>query len=413
MRSLIAKLLNVAIAIYLVILVVRLYTGGFEYEIFGMHISSDRLVKILRVLLPLIFLRLLIGLDRANAILVVVSLAISLLMAEFALRVLQPAIATADLQVVHQASPRFDWELIPGSRGTGGLGERIEINTMGMRDIEYEVTKGDRVRIAAIGDSFTFGMGLDLQDGYVKQLEGHLREQQPRVDVMNFGVIAYQLWQYLEVLEQRVYAADPDLVIVGFFLDDIAVSAEPANRNPAGRNRFNIQADGAFTASYLFNVVRNLGKVVDIRARQRRSRMLRSLEERRDALGPTGVDGGPHPSYLVATGQIKESTLQDFDQAMKRLAESTRNRGVDLLAFYIPDSTQLHDPQRQGINKLFAEAAAKYDIAFVDLTTTFEAADDVTALYLFPNDGHASRKGNALIVQALAEHALLQEVVAP
>ncbi|MGI9326713.1 MAG: SGNH/GDSL hydrolase family protein [Pseudomonadales bacterium] len=413
MRPLLIKLLNVLIAIYLVILVVRLYTGGFDYEILGMHISSDRLGKILRVLLPLIFLRLIVALDRGNAVLVLVSLAISLLFAEYALRVLQPAIATADLQVVHQASPRFDWELIPGSRGTGGLGEHIEINSMGMRDVEYDVSKGNQIRIAAIGDSFTFGMGLDLQDGYLKQLEKRLRGQQPRVEVMNFGVIAYQLWQYLEVLEQRVYATEPDLVIVGFFLDDISVSAEPANRNPEGRNRFNIQADGAFTASHLFNVVRNLGKVVDIRARQRRSRMLRNLEDRREALGPTGIDGGPHPSYLVATGQIKESILQDFDQAMKHLAESTRDHGVDLLALYIPDSTQLYDPQRQGINKLFADAAAKYAIPLIDLTPYFEAADDVTALFLFPNDGHASKQGNALIVEALAEHELIQKTIAP
>ncbi|AKS47111.1 acyl-CoA thioesterase-1 [Octadecabacter temperatus] len=48
--------------------------------------------------------------------------------------------------------------------------------------------QAETVTIAALGDSLTQGYGLPIEDGFVPQLEGWLREQGADVEVINAGV---------------------------------------------------------------------------------------------------------------------------------------------------------------------------------------------------------------------------------
>ncbi len=55
------------------------------------------------------------------------------------------------------------------------MGKTVTLNSYGSRDIDYsrEKTAGV-IRVAVIGDSITFGFGVDLKDTYHKQLEEKL-----------------------------------------------------------------------------------------------------------------------------------------------------------------------------------------------------------------------------------------------
>jgi lysophospholipase L1-like esterase len=99
------------------------------------------------------------------------------------------------------------------------------INQWGMRGKNVEKEKRrDVYRIALIGDSVTFGYGVSYEQSFAFLLEQQLNQQkQPRkVEVLNFSVNGYGLESYLEVLKTKVPAFKPDLIVIGYCLNDPA-----------------------------------------------------------------------------------------------------------------------------------------------------------------------------------------------
>ena len=98
-------------------------------------------------------------------------------------------------------------------------GKLTSTNSWGMRDREYSLQKSpDTYRIAILGPSLTMGNGVNDSEVFDNVLEERLaRERIPsgkRVEVLNFGVNGYALPQQVALLEQRVFAFRPDVVIV-------------------------------------------------------------------------------------------------------------------------------------------------------------------------------------------------------
>ncbi len=117
----------------------------------------------------------------------------------------------------------------------------IRINQAGLReDREYAIPKPpDTFRIAVIGSSATFGWGIRVQSTWPKILEVFLKKYWPQnehVEVINFSVPSYNGKQELALLETKVPAYDPDLVIVGWANDnDMLPSYLPIFTNAIGR----------------------------------------------------------------------------------------------------------------------------------------------------------------------------------
>jgi lysophospholipase L1-like esterase len=103
------------------------------------------------------------------------------------------------------------------------------INADGFRDRDYDVGKSDAVRIVVLGDSVTFGRGVPLEGTYVKLLEERLNREERgglRYEVLNLGVSGYNSRQQLEFYETKGRKYEPDLIVIGFVLNDTL----PANR---------------------------------------------------------------------------------------------------------------------------------------------------------------------------------------
>ncbi|NTV23126.1 MAG: hypothetical protein HGA85_01985 [Nanoarchaeota archaeon] len=94
------------------------------------------------------------------------------------------------------------------------------LNNEGFRDINWALEKKPGVtRVAVIGDSFTFGYGIDnTHDTYPKQLE---RELGTGYEVMNFGLPGANVLDIYWVYRNHVLKYDPDIVIYGFFQNDV------------------------------------------------------------------------------------------------------------------------------------------------------------------------------------------------
>ncbi len=91
----------------------------------------------------------------------------------------------------------------------------IKTNNLGLRDEDYDPRKRPQVLIAAIGDSFTFGQGVNIQDTWVQRVERSLRAKGLDVEILNFGEPGSSPLQYARVAEEALPVVTPDLVLVG------------------------------------------------------------------------------------------------------------------------------------------------------------------------------------------------------
>jgi hypothetical protein len=90
----------------------------------------------------------------------------------------------------------------------------VKINSLGFRDYEYALTKKKKYRVAVIGDSFTFGWGVDLEDCWVKILEKQLNTSGVDVEILNLGKGGASPVDYLQTAEKTIPFLKPNLVIV-------------------------------------------------------------------------------------------------------------------------------------------------------------------------------------------------------
>jgi lysophospholipase L1-like esterase len=102
----------------------------------------------------------------------------------------------------------------------------IALNAQGFRSDEFGGMPPGTRRVACIGDSWTFGMNVDQDRTYPSQLLADLRGARPAssVEVQNFGVLGYSSFQGLELLKARILDQHPDVVAIGFGMNDSEVA---------------------------------------------------------------------------------------------------------------------------------------------------------------------------------------------
>ncbi len=118
-------------------------------------------------------------------------------------------------------NPLVGMRLIPGGIGTT-LGKSVVINQQGFRDKEYG-PKGEAFRILAVGDSFTFGWGVDQDKSYPKILEAKLKDEKIPIDVevLNLGVPGTSTIHQYHALKEKYMKLRPDIVVIGYLVNDI------------------------------------------------------------------------------------------------------------------------------------------------------------------------------------------------
>ena len=152
------------------------------------------------------------------------------------------------------ADPARRMRLAPGYSGWFA-GVPVHTNGLGLRDDrEYTLEKGaSTFRILVLGDSVTFGHGGIAENAYPRLLEKLLREWRSDVDwqVWNAGVPGYNTSQELAHLLELGPLARPDLVVVGFFLNDLVDNYEVA---PPGRKPGALSGLRAFTQRHVLSL---------------------------------------------------------------------------------------------------------------------------------------------------------------
>jgi lysophospholipase L1-like esterase len=89
-------------------------------------------------------------------------------------------------------------------------------NGLGFREREIPPKTATRYRIAVVGDSFTWGQGIEEPERFSNVLEQLLG---PRYEVLNFGLRGDNMPEHLGVLE-RALAVSPDFVLLQLYIND-------------------------------------------------------------------------------------------------------------------------------------------------------------------------------------------------
>lgn len=119
---------------------------------------------------------------------------------------------------VARISPTLGYEWLPNINY-----KWLKTNSLGMYDKERSKRKPDGVyRIICIGDSTT------ANSDYVKIIEEQLNKGRVfpsrRFEVWNCGVTGYNLIQYCRAINEKWLGFDPDLVVIGFCLNDFSAT---------------------------------------------------------------------------------------------------------------------------------------------------------------------------------------------
>src|SRR3954468_19915222 len=99
------------------------------------------------------------------------------------------------------------------------FGARVQTNDQGFRDRQANIPakQPGEFRIVVLGDSFTFGPGVEYEHLYTSLLGSRLARSHPEVKVINLAVEGYNIIQYEAVLEEVGLGLKPDLVLLALF----------------------------------------------------------------------------------------------------------------------------------------------------------------------------------------------------
>lgn len=166
-----------------------------------------------------------------NVGVMIVASLIALIGIEIGLRIWGPDVLVLGNQnVFFKFDPVLGWANLPNIHGQFSRIEfsyPVEINSIGMRDEEIAAKRKDEFRVAVLGDSFTWGVGVAYGERFTERVE----TLNPGVNVLNFGVSGYAPIQYLLQIDQ-VLALKPDYVIVTLCLGNDLI--ENVDSDPYG-----------------------------------------------------------------------------------------------------------------------------------------------------------------------------------
>ena len=251
-------------------------------------------------------------------------------------------------------------------------------NQYGLRDHDFAFNKAPgEFRVVCIGDSFTFGVGVQLEDCWTEVCERELRMRRDGapVEVINAGFSAgYKPPEYEEWIMNSGLRLQPDVVVIGMCLNDMheGISLYAWDAPP----RLNQWWGGS-------------------------SRVLNAFK--------AALDGPPPPRHrsMEWTGLLKAEpqTWEDDKTALRRLNNALAAKGVRLVVLPFPMFSALREepyPYKPLLD-MIADFCEAQGIEHVDLLPRVLGLVDED-LWVHPTDQHPNDVGHRLIGEGLADH---------
>ena len=365
-----------------------------------------------------------------NATLVLVSLCLSLLFAEAFCRLALPRPGFTPLggnwlPGATMPHPTRLYQLRPNySAGPGGAyGEMdIKTNSIGLRERPLEELRLSQVRILAIGDSFTFGAGINREQTWPAQLERALDKRlrssssSSSIKVINAGIFGYNLAQIRDLTEELLPEFSPQVVILGVFSGGFDRLKDPYSifGNIVIRQS-EIQQTHMVEGGLVYSRMNNPSIIAfdhwlemhsyfgaqlfhGLHAVYERARVLSNAVDRRDS---------PATQHQTSERRFLREGLEEI----RRMHTATNERGITLIVMLIAsfDTANRVSEDEERINDIVKEWCLAERIVTFDPTRALSRSQSSLRLNL--KDHHWTASANSIVGEELAHYLITQHVL--
>ncbi len=239
----------------------------------------------------------------------------------------------------------------------------VRINSAGFRDDEYSLEKGEAWRIIFLGDSLTFGWGVEKEESFEHLLETDLDRTKP-TEIINFAAGNYNTVQEVNLFLERGPAYRPDQVVLFYFIND----AEPVPQ----RSRLAWLGYSRLVTFYWSRV--------------------RSMIARYD---PSTTFKG----YYAALYEPDAPGWNDARAAFLELKRACQASGTALQVVILPELHNLVDYTFADEHEKVASFLESNGIPVLDLAQKFSDQTDPLSLWVARDDAHPNEVAHRLIAE--------------
>ncbi|HEX5131242.1 MAG TPA: SGNH/GDSL hydrolase family protein [Candidatus Krumholzibacteria bacterium] len=297
------------------------------------------------------------------------------------------------------------WRLRPGAVDQWG-GVTVRVNERGFRGpvIPYPRAPGTR-RILYLGDSVTFGYRMERwEDTWPFLLADTLaaRDSFP-IETVNLSVEGYSQWQENMVLTREGYRYQPDLVVVGFVLNDVTEMFHLPRFGGSDeayqlRHAYASRADRLLSKSALFYELQNV--IREVKARRRLGADVRLGAIQQENLEVESLMRNPDEPAVRTAWDLALADLQ-------HIVDGCRARGIPVLVVVFPFTVQLDDPAAlsapQRVIDAYANARGIPAVDLLPLLVDHMRSEGMRAGDLFLDHDHLSEAGHRVVAGLVAD----------
>jgi hypothetical protein len=294
-----------------------------------------------------------------------------------------------------------------GFRPAPGFSGRMEraghltefrFNSLGLRN--GELGAKSRPRIAAFGDSFTWGWGCPQGKEWIHAAGSEIEKLGgPAVETVNCGVNAFSTGAAVGFLEEIGPKIAPDVVLLGFFSNDYTDNwlAEQ------------LGTSGTYTVrdGYLFDTFSHDYFRENWLARE--SHLYRLASSAWETFRVRVLHGIP------SSRAVRNFSPEEFRRGMElseqhilRMRQVAESMGARFAVVWLPTDVYAFDhlrPEDISLQWELQKRIAAAGIPSIDLLPVVTAEPRVQGLYI-PRDGHFTERGNAVAGRAIGKWIL-------
>ena len=253
------------------------------------------------------------------------------------------------------------------------MGVEVRTNSHGLRDHteRSEAKPPGTYRILVLGDSITFGWGANYEKTFCRLLEKSLTAQPPipgrKFEVLNTGVGNSNTAMEVEYFKEEGWKFQPDLVLVGWFINDAEPTPVPSRNWLAYHSFAYVWLDSA-----LDSVMRNT----------------KTRETYRE--------------YYRGLYGDDQAGWQKCQRAFASLASFCREKSIPCRVLLIPELHSLGAGYEfADIHDKIRALSARENLPTLELLSAFPGDGDPMLFWVCPSDAHPNDPANELMATAI------------
>jgi len=276
----------------------------------------------------------------------------------------------------------------------------LQTNSVGLRNTEELNPDENVIRVLAIGDSFTFGAYVHNHETWPARLEEHLNAlllPNAQVQVLNAGIPGYTIEDELSYIREKGLALQPDLVILGFYTNDIfdlypairarlsravVLAAEAQDETPNPLRVF------LHDNLALYNVLNGWF------ANQQLNSAVQEVQQQTENFQEIYLN----MTFLDPIRAEYQTYWDSYASQFQELVTLLRENNIPLVLMAFPDVSQLvmGDVFPDVPQQFLARVTQNADVPYLDLLPVLQDAGDIEETYLMYYDARRTVDPNSM-----------------